>query len=219
MDWMASVDIYCERMSAAFWAEPINAISNLAFILAALAGWREARRLDKLDGPIRVLCGVVIAIGIGSFLFHTFAQRWAGVADTVPILLFIILFLIVSMNRLFGLRWPMAVGVSLIAFGVSLLARQAVVSVTNVPLNGSESYTPAFALLAGCALALWFLRSPAARGIALAAALFAVSLVARTVDPALCVALPFGTHFAWHLLNGTMIAVLLLTLVRHGRPA
>ncbi len=36
MDWFQAVDIYCERTSAAFWAEPVNALSNLSFIAAAL---------------------------------------------------------------------------------------------------------------------------------------------------------------------------------------
>ena len=32
-----AIDLYCERTSAAFWAEPVNALSNLAFVTAALA--------------------------------------------------------------------------------------------------------------------------------------------------------------------------------------
>ena len=29
------IDAYCERTSAAYWAEPVNAVTNLAFLLAA----------------------------------------------------------------------------------------------------------------------------------------------------------------------------------------
>ena len=29
------VDLYCERTSPVFWAEPVNALTNLAFFLAA----------------------------------------------------------------------------------------------------------------------------------------------------------------------------------------
>ena len=29
------IDIYCERIGAEFWAEPLNAISNLGFIVSA----------------------------------------------------------------------------------------------------------------------------------------------------------------------------------------
>ena len=34
----ASIFDYCERTSAAFWAEPLNAVTNGAFIVAAIAG-------------------------------------------------------------------------------------------------------------------------------------------------------------------------------------
>jgi hypothetical protein len=36
LDWLTPVDIYCERTSAAFWAEPANALTNLSSVLAAL---------------------------------------------------------------------------------------------------------------------------------------------------------------------------------------
>ncbi len=217
MGWMTPVDIYCERMSAVFWAEPLNAVSNLAFILAAWWGWREAGRAGRTDGLTRTLCLLVLAVGIGSFLFHTFAQRWAGVADVVPILLFIVLYLLASMNRLFGLRWLLAGVVGFGAFGVAVMAADAVTGFAGLPLNGSEGYVPALMLLAGCAAALGIMGHTAAKGIAVAAAVFAVSLTARTLDQTVCADLPTGTHFVWHLLNGAMIAVLLTTLVRHGQ--
>ena len=34
------IDIYCERLGPGFWAEPLNATSNLAFIVSAtLLAW------------------------------------------------------------------------------------------------------------------------------------------------------------------------------------
>ena len=35
MNWTAPLDFYCERTSAAFWAEPFNAVSNASFLVAA----------------------------------------------------------------------------------------------------------------------------------------------------------------------------------------
>ena len=46
MTWTAPIDAYCERLDAGFWAEPLNAATNLAFILAAVACfglWRGQR--------------------------------------------------------------------------------------------------------------------------------------------------------------------------------
>jgi len=31
------IDNYCERIDPSFWSEPVNAMTNLAFIVAALA--------------------------------------------------------------------------------------------------------------------------------------------------------------------------------------
>jgi hypothetical protein len=35
--------------------------------------------------------------------------------------------------------------------------------------------------------------------------IFSLSLVARSVDAAICPVFPLGTHFAWHLLNGLVL--------------
>ena len=43
MDWTAQIDGYCERLGPGFWAEPLNALTNLAFLIAALVMWRRTR--------------------------------------------------------------------------------------------------------------------------------------------------------------------------------
>ena len=40
MEWFEAVDGYCERVDAAFWSEPINAVTNAAFLIAAIWVWR-----------------------------------------------------------------------------------------------------------------------------------------------------------------------------------
>ena len=39
MDLTRQMDLYCERLDPGFWAEPLNAVTNLSFILAALFCW------------------------------------------------------------------------------------------------------------------------------------------------------------------------------------
>jgi hypothetical protein len=220
MAWTDSVDIYCERLGPEFWAEPINAISNLAFIIAAFIGFREARRLGWRSGWITALCVLAASIGIGSFLFHTFAQRWAGLADVIPILLFILTYLFAAAHYLFGLRWIIAIPAAIVAFGLALLARNGVLMLaTKEQLNGSEGYAPALALLLGSALILLIMRRPSAKWIGAAALVFIASLGARIADYHACGAFPVGTHFLWHTLNGLMIGILLIAIIRHGRLA
>ena len=36
------LDLYCERLGPEFWAEPLNAISNGGFIVAAWLAWRNS---------------------------------------------------------------------------------------------------------------------------------------------------------------------------------
>ena len=36
MDLMRSIDNYCERLDPGFWAEPLNAVTNAAFVIGAM---------------------------------------------------------------------------------------------------------------------------------------------------------------------------------------
>ncbi|GAA1200181.1 hypothetical protein [Prauserella alba] len=41
-DWTAYVDGYCERLAPGLFGEPLNTISNVGFLLAAIAVQRQA---------------------------------------------------------------------------------------------------------------------------------------------------------------------------------
>lgn len=50
MDLTIPIDAYCERIGTGFWAEPLNALSNVAFFAAAALGlwyWRQAASRDR----------------------------------------------------------------------------------------------------------------------------------------------------------------------------
>ena len=85
-------NIYCERISCAFWAEPVNAWTNACFLVAAAYVWYRAHRRGVHDSGVSLLITLMCAIGIGSFLFHTFATTWARWVDVLPILLFQLLY-------------------------------------------------------------------------------------------------------------------------------
>src|SRR5262249_1082519 len=90
----AAVDHYCERTSSTLDAEPINALTNGAFLVAAWGAWRLTSR--NSSGRATVLNWALILtmalVGLGSFLFHTVATRWAEWGDVLPIMLFMLLF-------------------------------------------------------------------------------------------------------------------------------
>jgi hypothetical protein len=65
LDWFQAVDIYCERTSTALWAEPVNAASNAAFILAALWAAFEARKRGLTQPILWLLITMAALIGAG----------------------------------------------------------------------------------------------------------------------------------------------------------
>jgi len=70
----ATIFDYCERgLSPSFWAEPLNALTNGGFILAALAGTVMIAKRPSNERSLWQIFFVLnfIAIGIGSFLFYT----------------------------------------------------------------------------------------------------------------------------------------------------
>src|SRR5258708_12913725 len=115
MDWSTPIDLYCERTDASFWAEPTNALSNAAFLIAAAAAfwlWRRQSGSDRSrDWPALALIVVVVAVGIGSFAFHTLATRGAVLADVIPIAVFIYGYLLLALRRFLGLAAGVAVAI------------------------------------------------------------------------------------------------------------
>jgi hypothetical protein len=216
VDWNRFIDAYCERTSADFWAEPVNALTNAAFLVAAALLARRLRGLrvgGRAPLSLWLLAALMVAIGIGSFLFHTFATAWAELADVVPIYLFMLTYAAAFARWIAGLRWRWAwLGAPAFVLWV-LLVRQ----VVPVGAFGVGGYFPA--LLALAAFALWcgWRGDPLWRGFALAAAVFAVSLALRQSDQALCPVWPLGTHFGWHLLNALTLYVASATLLRAAR--
>lgn len=222
MGWTDPVDIYCERVTAAFWAEPFNAASNVSFILAALWAACEAKRRGIGSPMVWLLIWMAGAIGVGSFLFHTFANHWSEYADTIPIWSFVAAFVLAAMHFIGGMPVRRVLSVA----GLVILAAVAALYVASGegsgaveapdPLNGSGQYFPAvLALVVFTGVAYWR-RHPGAPWILAAFVTFLISLGFRTVDRDICAAFPLGTHFVWHLLNGLMIAILLQMLIRTG---
>lgn len=196
--WLAPVDAYCERLGPAFWAEPANAVTNAAFLIAAFILWRRTAGLP--EG--RALCAILAAIGAGSFLFHTAANRLTATLDVAPILVFILAYLFLASRDILGLRgWrPWAATAAFLPYAALTVPLWAM-----LPLGSSAAYAPVPLLILIYA-ALAARRHPAtARGLALGAAILVVSLVARTLDRPLCARIPLGTHFLWHLLNALML--------------
>jgi hypothetical protein len=197
---MAMLDLYCERLGPGLLAEPLNAITNGAFLVAAWRLASLARSRGQSDRGMLALAALALAIGIGSSLFHTFATGWALAADVLPILLFQLLFLLLYLRRRAGLALAPAAGLCL-AFLLACLAGRGFPGV----LNGSLAYAPTLAVLA--LLAGHQLRQKHSALLLAATGLFSLSLLLRSVDNALCPLVPIGTHLFWHLFNAEVLVL------------
>ena len=198
MNWREAIDLYCERTDVSLWSEPVNALTNLAFMLAAADLLRHMDRRTPSD--LRALAWLLALIGAGSLVFHTVAERWASVLDIVFIALFVMLLVQRALVRLHG--WSHGKALAALVGVVSLSA--ALAMMVRIPaLNGSELYLgPWLALIA---LAITCPLAVPARWLRAAAALFAISVLFRTADLAVCEAFPLGTHFGWHLNNALVL--------------
>lgn len=234
MAWTDKIFNYCERANdAGLWAEPLNAISNAAFIVAGVLALKlfcsmpkESRRW--IDA---VLIALTFAIGVGSFLFHTFADRWSVLADVIPITLFIYVYLFLALTSFLQIRrWKavlVLIGFFVVMASISTLKCSDGLWLLDFSgdgarpcLNGSLSYLPPLGAMLIIGAMLKKRGHPAASHILIAGALFAASLSFRTLDQHLCPitslgATPLGTHFMWHLLNACVLYCLLRASLFH----
>jgi hypothetical protein len=193
------LSIYRERNgNPAFWAEPFNAVSNVSFLLAAIAAWRLARQRGVADSATNGLVVLSATIGVGSFLFHTAASPVTMWLDIIPIAFFMVTFLWLVARRLLG--WGAWLSMGFV--GLVLCASFALLPI-HEPFNGSLFYAPSFlaVLILG---AIWSTRPSEEPPLLLfAAGVFAIAIVARTTDWR--VPWSIGSHFIWHLLNGLVV--------------
>ena len=231
------VFLYCERgTNEALSAEPINAVSNIAFLLAALVGLHllQRRPREEQSADQFLLIGLVALIGFGSLAFHLFATQVTELADVVPIGVFMLVYLGFALNRFLGV--PPGFTVLLVLGFTAIMGATMQVKCWDggigIPgpelqgvkpcLNGSIFYLPALVALIVVGMALKERGHRAAPYLLWAAAIFAVSVTLRSLDLALCDQVEIagrkaGTHFAWHVLNGLALFLLLRASLEAGK--
>jgi len=208
-DWNQFVDAYCERLEPGFWGEPLNAVTNLAFIVAAAVAWRG---LGNRSMPIaRLLAVLLLGIGIGSFLFHTFATRWSASLDVLFIALFVIVYFHAA-NRYYLAMRPIPAILMLALLFVYIPAAGWLISVLLPFIGGSSVYAGIALLIMIYGVVLWKRMPDVSRGLLAGAGILCVSISFRMLDDPLCSMIPTGTHFMWHLLNAVMLAWMIFVL-------
>ena len=194
--WFNSVDIYCERLDASFLAEPINAISNLSFIVAGFFLWRLRSSRSKL------MAILIILIGLGSFSFHTFANRLTGLLDVLAIALYLVAFAFMIPKQWSRNSILIQLG-SVLLLILSIVLAQLLISHLKpaLPWLPPGVYLGAWLALIIFTLVTQYSNPSAARFLWMAVIVFPASLLSRQIDMPLCDSIG-GSHWLWHLFNG-----------------
>ena len=199
------IDLYCERLGPQLLSEPINLFSNISFIIAAAIHMRWYLVMDvkhKFHKNLYFyLISLVFLIGIGSSLFHSFATRWAMLADVIPIGLFLISFLPIYIWVCHDLQakyiW------ALLSYFILMTAIGSVVPKEMV--NGSQNYFGSLLTLYTMGLISKKRHHEGFHNLLMASVFLSFSLIFRSLDQEMCSLIPIGTHFLWHLSNGIVL--------------
>lgn len=92
---------WCERVRPGLFREPINALSNVGFIVAGIVMFRvlardrpRQQRLNQFHGltPVAVLyAGATVWLGPGSMLMHGTHTFWGAWADNLSMVMYIVI--------------------------------------------------------------------------------------------------------------------------------
>ncbi len=218
IDWNAPITgAYCERTLPGVWGEPLNAASSLLVVVVSVMAFVHVMRTRSVSPGLCALMALAVAIGVGSFLWHTFATRWAELADVLPIWGFVALYgaavLRNSLRTPSALPLAIAAGILVFSAGMALSLRDT--QMVDDTVSGSTQYLPALFVVLATGRAVWREKHPSLRLILLAAAIFVLSFLFRSLDLPLCSVFPTGTHFLWHASNCLAFGVLLTALIRY----
>ncbi len=190
---------YCERQGPGVFAEPVNAISNAASLIAGLLALREIQKHTKVSRGTRALPWMLMIVAIGSALYHTIRNPYTLVIDAVPLFTFILWAIFLLLRQCFRTERTAAIVVT----GFVTLEILLSAIVPREFLNGSIRHAAAFAF-SGFIVLMIAKRFGAIAWRAVPIFVFyALAIFCRTVDPLVCSSFPTGTHFLWHILGAT----------------
>ena len=210
--------IYCETGHPwLFMAEPVNTVTNIFILLAAVMALREVRRARIGFPPgISILLLLLFATSIGSFFWHAFRTRMALAFDAIPGLLFLLVFAGLWMGALFGWRRAVAGAVAMIAAAVgSVWLWRHLGGAAASPFQFAPAFVVTAATGLGMALATGRKFGADEARLGLVVMLCAiVAAVCRSIDLLVCAEIPFGTHFLWHIFLAAAAYLGILLLLR-----
>lgn len=188
--------LHCERQNTQSFFEPLNSISNAAFLISAYYAHKYIKENKIQDKNIQKLPYVIGLMGIGSFMFHSFRNQITNYADVIPIYFFIVFSIFIALQKLIkkkSLVYSLIVTFGIVQLGIYF-------TLLNY-LYGSINYIATLTTLLILAYAIYrkygkVLLQPMIFFITI----FGVALIFRNIDFIICPYFRIGTHYMWHIL-------------------
>ena len=205
----------CERTSHTLTSEPLNVLSSFMFMFVAVAIYRYYHRHADLERrwiwDIHAMTFITFIIGLNSVVFHSFPTPLTELADTIPIVMFIMIYFWSVLFRIgrCNLFQAAICFVAFIGFSHMLVAQ------FPRAMNDSIGYLSSMLALIVIAVHLHLHARPSSQYFMLASLVGVASLFCRAIDHEVCSMFPFGTHFIWHTLNATLLYILLKQIIRN----
>ncbi len=202
---------YCERQGPGAFAEPVNTITNAAFLIAGILAFREIQKHTQISRGTQALPWMLGVVAIGSALYHTIRSPYTLVIDAVPLFAFILWAIFLLLRQSLGTECPAAIIVTgFVALEILLSA-----IVPQEFLNGSIRHAFALAFSGFVVLIIARRFGKIAWRAVPVLVFYALAVICRTVDPLVCSSFPIGTHFLWHVFGATasfFVAYLIISI-------
>ena len=208
------MDFYCERTNQQIFNEPVNAISNIFFIIVSLSLIKILRR-NQSNKIYYIQPILIFFIGIGSFLFHLKPNIITLYSDVIPIFLFSLSFIFFFNRDVININYLNNALLFLLFFFLFLFITP---KLNYEILNGSEFYFANYFFLTMYTIWLYLKKSDFFQLLLLGFIFFNLSILLRSLDNHICEYFSIGTHFLWHFLNAYLLKILTLVNCKIKKP-
>ena len=175
---------YCERTSITIFDEPVNTVSNLAFILCGLY------LIFKKKKKSSIFPYLIIFIGIGSFLYHLKPTPLFATLDVLAIVLFIFFYNYYLNKKVFLNSIIHSIFSSILLILVSFYFGKLLMDT----ILATSSFYVILLIYMICML-IFLNKKPKKSYFTGAIILFFISIFFRSLDQYTCKYLSFGSHF------------------------
>ena len=208
------MDFYCERTNGQIFNEPVNAISNIFFIIVSLSLIKILRK-NQSNKIYYIQPILIFFIGIGSFLFHLNPNIITLYSDVIPIFLFSLSFIFFFNRDIININYLNNALLFLLFFFLFLFITP---KLNYEILNGSEFYFANYFFLTMYTIWLYLKKSDFFQLLLLGFIFFNLSILLRSLDNHICEYFSIGTHFLWHFLNAYLLKILTLVNCKIKQP-